>query len=135
MKKIDTLMNGGEQYSIFIEQLSNILEPFALLVRGYTPIYYGRKVESISMGLCQDHEGAIFSINEEKVALVNTVHGEASIYGREFVQLTSDDLQSVIEIVNAIKATGQESNINTISGLPKELQDFMEDIFRNGGGN
>lgn len=128
MKKIDAIMNGTEQYSAFIEQLTNILEPFALLVKDCAPIYYGRQVEDVSMGLCKDCGSIIFEIDGEKVALVNIVSGEASVYGRDLIQLTNDDLQSVIAVTNALKAKGQESSDNSAYALPQELQEFMVDV-------
>lgn len=133
MKKIDAIMNGTEQYSTFIEQLTNILEPFALLVKDYIPIYYGRQVESVSMGVCQDCGNIVFLINEEQVASINVTNGEASIYGRELVQLTKDDFKSVIEVATAVRV--KEQVTNTYPNLSNEIQNLIKGIFHNGGSN
>lgn len=104
MKKIDMILNGTkEQYPSLISKLSNILEPFALLAVGKTPVYIGRIVEELRGRQCKDCGAFIFNIDGIDVAHVDTKRMEASVFGGETFSISIEDAESVRNTVDALK--------------------------------
>lgn len=130
MKKIDVILNGAEeQYTSLINKLSNILEPYALFAMGKAPVYVGRIVEELGVKEC----GAfIFNIDGNDVAHVDLKKMEASVFGGVNFHLTTDDAESVKDVLKALKSReGSDNDIDEnpikdiIEGMPKELKSLL----------
>lgn len=131
MKKIDMILNGTkEQYPSLISKLSNILEPFALLVVGKAPVYVGRIVEELGVKQCKDCGAFIFNIDGNDVAHVDTKRMEASVFGGETFSISTEDAESVRSTVDALE-NRKDSDIDEnpikdiIEGMPKELKSLL----------
>ena len=131
MKKIDMILNGTEeQYPSLISKLSNILEPFALLAVGKTPVYIGRIVEELRARRRMDCGALIFNIDGNDVAYVDTKKMEASVFGGETFSISIEDVESVRNIVDALE-NRKGSDIDEtpikdiIEGMPKELKSLL----------
>lgn len=103
MKKINSILNGeSNSYSQIINNLSNVLEPFAAIVVGETPVYKGFPVESLQAGV----GGAthVFLINETALTAVKLDTMEVSVYGSDYVKLQPEDAQTVVRLLKELKA-------------------------------
>lgn len=134
MKKIDAILNGTkEQYPSLISKLSNILEPFALLAVGKAPVYVGRVVEQLGTEECENCGATIFSIDGVNVAHVNIEKMEASVFGGEPFTISTDDVESVKDVLKALsnRSKGSDHDIDgnpikdIIEGMPKELKSLL----------
>lgn len=131
MKKIDMILNGTkEQYPSLISKLSNILEPFALLAVGKAPVYVGRIVEELGVKQCKDCGAFIFNIDGNNVAHVDTKRMEASVFGGEHFSISTEDAQSVKNVLEALKhRDGSDNDIDPVKeileNMPKELKSLL----------
>ena len=131
MKKIDMILNGTkEQYPSLISKLSNILEPFALLAVGKAPVYIGRIVEELGVKQCKDCGAFIFNIDGNDLAHVDLKKMEASVFGGEHFSISTEDAQSVKNVLEALKhRDGSDNDIDPIKdiieGMPKELKSLL----------
>lgn len=131
MKKIDVILNGAEeQYTSLINKLSNILEPYALYAVGKAPVYVGRIVEELGVKQCKECGAFIFNIDGNDVAHVNLEKMEASVFGGVNFHLTTDDAESVKDVLEALKRhEGSDIDENPIKdiieGMPKELKSLL----------
>lgn len=131
MKKIDVILNGAEeQYTPLINKLSNILEPYALFAMGKAPVYVGRIVEELGVKQCKECGAFIFNIDGNDVAHVDLKKMEASVFGGVNFHLSTDDAESVKDVLEALKrhegSDIDENPIkNIIEGMPKELKSFL----------
>lgn len=125
------ILNGTkEQYPSLISKLSNILEPFALLAVGKAPVYIGRIVEELGVKQCKDCGAFIFNIDGNDVAHVDTKRMEASVFGGETFSISTEDAQSVKNVLEALKhRDGSDNDIDPvkdiIDGMPKELKSLL----------
>lgn len=129
MKKIDMILNGTkEQYPSLISKLSNILEPFALLAVGKAPVYIGRIAEEMAVKECKECGAFIFSIEGNDVAHVDLKKMEASVFGGEHFSISTEDAQSVKNVLEALKHRDGSDNDpikDIIDGMPKELKSLL----------
>lgn len=131
MKKIDVILNGaGEQYVSLINKLSNILEPYALFAVGKAPVYVGRIVEELGVKQCKECGAFIFNIDGNDVAHVDLEKMEASVFGGVNFHLTTDDAESVKNVLKALERhEGSDNDENPIKdiieGMPKELKSLL----------
>lgn len=131
MKKIDVILNGAEeQYTSLINKLSNILEPYALYAVGKAPVYVGRIVEELGVKQCKECGAFIFNIDGNDVAHVDLEKMEASVFGGVNFHLTTDDAESVEDVLEALKRhEGSDIDENPIKdiieGMPKELKSLL----------
>ncbi len=131
MKKIDVILNGAEeQYTSLINKLSNILEPYALYAVGKAPVYVGRIVEELGVKQCKECGAFIFNIDGNDVAHVDLEKMEASVFGGVNFHLTTDDAESVKDVLEALKRhEGSDIDENPIKdiieGMPKELKSLL----------
>lgn len=131
MKKIDVILNGAEeQYTSLINKLSNILEPYALYAMGKAPVYVGRIVEELGVKQCKECGAFIFNIDGNDVAHVDLEKMEASVFGGVNFHLTTDDAESVKDVLEALKRhEGSDIDENPIKdiieGTPKELKSLL----------
>lgn len=131
MKKIDVILNGAEeQYTSLINKLSNILEPYALYAMGKAPVYVGRIVEELGVKQCKECGAFIFNIDGNDVAHVDLEKMEASVFGGVNFHLTTDDAESVKDVLEALKRhEGSDIDENPIKdiieGMPKELKSLL----------
>lgn len=129
MKKIDAILNRGqEKYPALINKLSNILEPFALLATGNAPVYIGRIVEELGVKQCKDCGAFIFSIEGNDLAHVDLKKMEASVFGSEHFFISTEDAQSVKNVLEALKHRDGSDNDpikDIIDGMPKELKSLL----------
>ena len=131
MKKIDAILNREqEQYPALISKLSMILEPFALLAVGNAPVYVGRIVEELGVKQCKDCGAFIFNIGGNDLAHVDLKKMEASVFGGEHFSISTEDAQSVKNVLEALKHRyGSDNDIDlvrdTIDGMPKELKSLL----------
>lgn len=103
MKKINSILDGeSNSYSQIINNLSNVLEPFAAVVVGETPVYKGFPVESLQAGVSKGTH--VFLINETALAAVKLDTMEASVYGSDYVKLQPEDAQTVVRLLKELKA-------------------------------
>lgn len=124
MKKIDAILNREqEKYPALINKLSMILEPFALLATGNAPVYIGRIAEEIAVKEC----GAfIFSIEGNDLAHVDLKKMEASVFGSEHFSISTEDAQSVKNVLEALKHRDDIDPVkDIIDGMPKELKSLL----------
>lgn len=131
MKKIDVILNGAEeQYTSLINKLPNILEPYALYAVGKAPVYVGRIVEELGVKQCKECGAFIFNIDGNDVAHVDLEKMEASVFGGVNFHLTTDDAESVKDVLEALKRhEGSDIDENPIKdiieGMPKELKSLL----------
>lgn len=130
-RKIDVILNGAEeQYTSLINKLSNILEPYALYAVGKAPVYVGRIVEELGVKQCKECGAFIFNIDGNDVAHVDLEKMEASVFGGVNFHLTTDDAESVKDVLEALKRhEGSDIDENPIKdiieGMPKELKSLL----------
>jgi hypothetical protein len=130
MKKIDAILNGTkEQYPSLISKLSNILEPFALLAVGKAPVYVGRVVEELGVKQCKDCGAFIFNIDGNDVAHVDVKRMEASVFGGETFSISTEDAESVTNVLAAFENHKEEDDENPVKeileNMPKELKSLL----------
>lgn len=131
MKKIDAILNREqEKYPALINKLSMILEPFALLATGNAPVYIGRIAEEMAAKECKECGAFIFSIEGNDLAHVDLKKMEASVFGGEHFSISTEDAQSVKNVLKALKhRDGSDNDIDpvkdTIDGMPKELKPLL----------
>lgn len=127
MKKIDAILNGTkEQYPSLISKLSNILEPFALLAVGKAPVYVGRVVEELGVKQCKDCGAFIFNIDGNDVAHVDVKRMEASVFGGETFSISTEDAESVTNVLAAFENHKEENPVKEIlENMPKELKSLL----------
>lgn len=134
MKNIDMILNGvGEQYSSLINKLSNILEPYALFAMGKAPVYVGRIVEKLSIKQCNEYSTFVFNIDGNDVAYVNLEEMEASVFGSAYFYLTTDDVESIKNVLKALKGCTNDSIYkgfikDIIEGTSKEFKSLLGTI-------
>lgn len=122
MKKIDAILNR-EQYPALINKLSMILEPFALLATGNAPVYIGRIAEEMAVKECKECGAFIFSIEGNDLAHVDLKKMEASVFGGEHFSISTEDAQSVKNVLEALEHRDPVKDI--IDGMPKELKSLL----------
>lgn len=131
MKKIDAILNREqEKYPALINKLSMILEPFALLATGNAPVYIGRIAEEMAVKECRECSAFIFSIEGNDLAHVDLKKMEASVFGGEHFSISTEDAQSVKNVLEALKhRDGSDNDIDPvkdiIDGMPKELKSLL----------
>lgn len=145
MKKIDAILNREqEKYPALINKLSMILEPFALLATGNAPVYIGRIAEEMAVKECKECGAFIFSIEGNDLAHVDLKKMEASVFGGEHFSISTEDAQSVKNVLEALKhrdgsdndidpvrdiIDGSDNDIDLvrdiIDGMPKELKSLL----------
>lgn len=114
MKKIDAILNR-EKYPALINKLSMILEPFALLVTGNAPVYVGRIAKEIAVKECKEGGAFIFSIEGNDLAHVDLKKMEASVFGGEHFSISTEDAQSVKNVLEALKhSNGSDNDIDLL---------------------
>lgn len=125
MKKIDAILNREqEKYPTLINKLSMILEPFALLATGNAPVYIGRIAEEMAVKECKECGAFIFSIEGNDLAHVDLKKMEASVFGGEHFSISTEDAQSVKNVLEALKHRDGSDN-DIIDGMPKELKSLL----------
>lgn len=127
MKKIDAILNREqEKYPALINKLSMILEPFALLATGNAPVYVGRIAEEMAVKECKECGAFIFSIEGNDLAHVDLKKMEASVFGGEHFSISTEDAQSVKNVLEALKhRDGSDPVKDIIEGMPKELKSLL----------
>lgn len=127
MKKIDAILNREqEKYPALINKLSMILEPFALLATGNAPVYIGRIAEEMAVKECKECGAPIFSIEGNDLAHVDLKKMEASVFGGEHFSISTEDAQSVKNVLEALKhRDGSDPVKDIIDGMPKELKSLL----------
>lgn len=129
MKKIDAILNREqEKYPALINKLSMILEPFALLATGNAPVYIGRIAEEMAVKECKECGAFIFSIEGNDLAHVDLKKMEASVFGGEHFSISTEDAQSVKNVLEALTLLRTLSmvcprNSNHFSELLLQYQD------------
>lgn len=127
MKKIDAILNK-EKYPTLINKLSMILEPFALLATGNAPVYIGRIAEEMAVKECKECGAFIFSIEGNDLAHVDLKKMEASVFGGEHFSISTEDAQSVKNVLEALKhrdGSDIDPVKDIIDGMPKELKSLL----------
>lgn len=125
MKKIDAILNR-EKYPALINKLSMILEPFALLATGNAPVYIGRIAEEMAVKECKECGAFIFSIEGNDLAHVDLKKMEASVFGGEHFSISTEDAQSVKNVLEALKHRDDIDPVkDIIDGMPKELKSLL----------
>lgn len=127
MKKIDAILNREqEKYPALINKLSMILEPFALLATGNAPVYVGRIAEEMAVKECKECGAFIFSIEGNDLAHVDLKKMEASVFGGEHFSISTEDAQSVKNVLEALKHRDDIDLVkDIIDGMPKELKSLL----------
>lgn len=127
MKKIDAILNREqEKYPALINKLSMILEPFALLATGNAPVYVGRIAEEMAVKECKECGAFIFSIEGNDLAHVDLKKMEASVFGGEHFSISTEDAQSVKNVLEALKHRDDIDPVkDIIEGMPKELKSLL----------
>lgn len=129
MKKIDAILNREqEKYLLLSTKLSMILEPFALLATGNAPVYIGRIAEEMAVKECKEGGTFIFSIEGNDLAHVDLKKMEASVFGGEHFSISTEDAQSVKNVLEALKHRDGSDNDpvkDIIDGMPKELKSLL----------
>lgn len=127
MKKIDAILNREqEKYPALINKLSMILEPFALLATGNAPVYIGRIAEEMAVKECEECGALIFSIEGNDLAHVDLKKMEASVFGGEHFSISTEDAQSVKNVLEALKHRDDIDPVkDIIDGMPKELKSLL----------
>lgn len=120
MKLIDQILNeNSDSYITSVTKLEKVLEPFALMVAKGMPVFRGVPVESLRTSI----RGSviIFSVNNKPLAAVRVEEQEFSVYGEDYIKLHDEDMESVQNLLNALK----EFNGKDRSEMPKELRALM----------
>lgn len=119
MKKIDAILNREqEKYPALINKLSMILEPFALLATGNAPVYIGRIAEEMAVKECRECGAFIFSIEGNDLAHVDLKKMEASVFGGEHFSISTEDAQSVKNVLKHLKhRDGSDNDIDLLRTL------------------
>ena len=129
MKKIDAILNREqEKYPTLINKLSMILEPFALLATGNAPVYVGRIAEKMAVKECKERGAFIFNIEGNDLAHVDLKKMEVSVFGGEHFSISTEDAQSVKNVLEALKLRDGSDNDpvkDIIDGMPKELKPLL----------
>lgn len=127
MKKIDAILNREqEKYPTLINKLSMILEPFALLATGNAPVYIGRIAKEMAVKECKECGAFIFSIEGNDLAHVDLKKMEASVFGGEHFSISTEDAQSVKNVLEALKHRNDIDLVkDIIDGMPKELKSLL----------
>lgn len=127
MKKIDAILNREqEKYPALINKLSMILEPFALLATGNAPVYVGRIAEEMAVKECKECGAFIFSIEGNDLAHVDLKKMEAYVFGGEHFSISTEDAQSVKNVLEALKHRDDIDPVkDIIDGMPKELKSLL----------
>lgn len=128
MKKIDAILNREqEKYPALINKLSMILEPFALLATGNAPVYIGRIAEEVAVKESKECGAFIFSIEGNDLAHVDLKKMEASVFGGEHFSISTEDAQSVKNVLEALKHRDNDIDPvkDIIDGMPKELKSLL----------
>lgn len=132
MKKIDAILNREqEKYPTLINKLSMILEPFALLATGNAPVYTGRIAKEMAVKEGKERGTFIFSIEGSDMAHVDLKKMEASVFGGKHFSISTEDAQSVENVLGALKhhRNGSDNDIDPvkdiIDGMPKELKSLL----------
>lgn len=127
MKKIDAILNREqEKYPALINKLSMILEPFALLATGNAPVYIGRIAKEMAVKEYKECGAFIFSIEGNDLAHVDLKKMEASVFGGEHFSISTEDAQSVKNVLEALKhRDGSDPVKDIIDGMPKELKSLL----------
>lgn len=127
MKKIDAILNREqEKYPALINKLSMILEPFALLATGNAPVYIGRIAKEMAVEECKECGAFIFSIEGNDLAHVDLKKMEASVFGGEHFSISTEDAQSVKNVLEALKHRDDIDPVkDIIDGMPKELKSLL----------
>lgn len=127
MKKIDAILNREqEKYPALINKLSMILEPFALLATGNAPVYVGRIAEEMAVKERKECGAFIFSIEGNDLAHVDLKKMEASVFGGEHFSISTEDAQSVKNVLEALEHRDDIDPVkDIIDGMPKELKSLL----------
>lgn len=122
MKLIDQILNGdSDSYITSVTKLEKILEPFALMVAERMPVFRGVLVESLQTSMCEDCSAIIFSVDNKPLAAVRVEEQEFSVYGENYIKLHDEDMESVQNLINALK----NFNGKTRSEMPRDLKRLM----------
>lgn len=122
MKLIDQILDGNsDSYITSVTKLEKVLEPFALMVAERMPVFRGVPVESLQTSACKDCSAIIFSVDNKPLAAVRVEEQEFSVYGDDYIKLHDEDMESVQNLLNALK----KFNGGTRSEMPKELRALM----------
>lgn len=121
MKLIDQILNeNGDSYITSVTKLEKVLEPFALMVAERMPVFRGVPVESLQTSMC---EAIIFSVDNKPLAAVRVEEQEFSVYGEDYIKLHDEDMESVQNLLNALKKFNGKRKDR--SEMPKELRALM----------
>ena len=122
MKLIDQILNGNsDSYITSVTKLEKVLEPFALMVAERMPVFRGVPVESLQTSMCEDCSAIIFSVDNKPLAAVRVEEQEFSVYGEDYIKLHDEDMESVQNLLNALK----NFNGKTRSEMPRDLKRLM----------
>lgn len=104
MKLIDQILNeNSDSYITSVTKLEKVLEPFALMVAERMPVFRGVPVESLQTSMCEDCSAIIFSVDNKPLAAVRVEEQEFSVYGEDYIKLHDEDMESVQNLLNALK--------------------------------
>lgn len=122
MKLIDQILDGNsDSYITSVTKLEKVLEPFALMVAERMPVFRGVPVESLQTSMCEDCSAIIFSVDNKPLAAVRVEEQEFSVYGENYIKLHDEDMESVQNLINALK----NFNGKTRSEIPRDLKRLM----------
>lgn len=122
MKLIDQILDGNsDSYITSVTKLEKVLEPFALMVAERMPVFRGVPVESLQTSMCEDCSVIIFSVDNKPLAAVGVEEQEFSVYGEDYIKLHDEDMESVQNLLNALK----NFNGKTRSEMPRDLERLM----------
>lgn len=122
MKLIDQILNeNSDSYITSVTKLEKVLEPFALMVAERMPVFRGVPVESLQTSMCEDCSAIIFSVDNKPLAAVRVEEQEFSVYGEDYIKLHDEDMESVQNLLNALK----KFNGKTRSEMPRDLKRLM----------
>lgn len=126
MKKIDSILNREQKkYPALINKLSMILEPFALMATGNAPVYVGRIAKKMAVKECKECNAFMFSIDGNDLAYVDMKKMEASVFGGEHFSISTEDAQSVKNVLEALERRGDPVKDIT-NDMPEELKSLLE---------
>lgn len=124
MKLIDQILNeNSDSYITSVTKLEKVLEPFALMVAERMPVFRGVPVESLQTSMCEDCSAIIFSVNNKPLAAVRVEEQEFSVYGEDYIKLHDEDMESVQNLLNALKKFNSKKEAR--GEMPKELRALM----------
>lgn len=122
MKLIDQILNeNSDSYITSVTKLEKVLEPFALMVAERMSVFRGVPVESLQTSMCEDCSAIIFSVDNKPLAAVRVEEQEFSVYGEDYIKLHDEDMESVQNLLNALK----KFNGKTRSEMPRDLKRLM----------